>query len=61
MAIFPTLLFLLFLGLKLAGFIAWSWVWITAPLWIGVVIFLGFLILGSLLYGLFFTIKNIKS
>ena len=28
------LLFLLFLGLKLTGEIAWSWVWICAPLWI---------------------------
>jgi hypothetical protein len=27
------LLFLLFLGLKLTGQIAWSWWWITAPIW----------------------------
>lgn len=27
-------LFLLFLGLKLTGNIAWSWWWVTAPLWI---------------------------
>ena len=27
------LLFLLFLGLKLAGIITWSWWWVTAPLW----------------------------
>lgn len=31
---FPTLLFLVFLVLKLTGVIAWSWVWVTAPLWI---------------------------
>lgn len=30
---FTGLLFLLFLGLKLTGYIAWSWVWVTAPLW----------------------------
>ena len=30
------LLFLLFLGLKLTGSIAWSWWWVTAPLWGGV-------------------------
>ena len=29
-----TLLFLIFLVLKLTGNIAWSWWWITAPLWI---------------------------
>lgn len=29
---FP-ILFLLFLTLKLCGVIAWSWWWVTAPLW----------------------------
>lgn len=28
--------FLLFLALKLLGVIAWSWWWITAPIWIPV-------------------------
>lgn len=28
-----TLMFILFLGLKLGGIIAWSWWWVTAPLW----------------------------
>ena len=27
-------LFLLFLALKLTGYIDWSWWWVTAPLWI---------------------------
>jgi hypothetical protein len=27
-------LFLLFLGLRLAGFIQWPWVWVFAPIWI---------------------------
>ena len=27
------LLFTLFLGLKLAGEITWSWIWVFAPLW----------------------------
>ncbi len=31
----PVLLFILFLVLKLVGVIAWSWVWVTAPLWAG--------------------------
>lgn len=26
-------LFILFLGLKLTGYIDWSWWWVTAPLW----------------------------
>ena len=28
------LLTLLFIGLKLCGVIAWSWLWVLAPLWI---------------------------
>ena len=29
-----TVLFLIFLILKLCGVITWSWWWVTAPLWI---------------------------
>ena len=29
----PFLLFLVFLVLQLTGVIAWSWWWVTAPLW----------------------------
>jgi len=29
-----TILFLIFMTLKLAGFINWSWWWVTSPLWI---------------------------
>lgn len=31
-------LFLVFLVLKLMGIIAWSWWWVTAPLWLPVLI-----------------------
>jgi hypothetical protein len=31
---FGPALFLLFLTLKLLGIVGWSWVWVTAPLWI---------------------------
>jgi len=37
---FLPLLFLLFLVLKLAGIITWSWWWVTAPLWLGLLIWL---------------------
>lgn len=30
---FGTVLFLVFLVLKLTGVITWSWWWVTAPLW----------------------------
>jgi hypothetical protein len=29
-----TILFLIFMTLKLTGFIDWSWWWVTSPLWI---------------------------
>ncbi len=32
------LLFLLFVALKLTGHIDWSWWWVTAPLWIRLVL-----------------------
>lgn len=37
---FSGLLFLLFLGLKLGGVIAWPWVWVFAPIWIPALIVL---------------------
>lgn len=33
--------FLVFLVLKLAGVIAWSWWWVTAPLWMPLALLLG--------------------
>ena len=42
----PALLTVLFVGLKLTNYIAWSWWWVLSPLWIGftVVFILSFLI-----------------
>lgn len=41
---FPTILFLIFLILKLTKHIDWGWIWILSPIWIslavGLVIFL---------------------
>lgn len=43
-------LFLLFLALKLTGYIDWSWWWVTAPLWIPIALSLGiFAIAGMIL------------
>lgn len=47
-------LFVVFLVLKLVGVIAWSWWWVTAPLWIGWAIAL----LLFLIVGLFATKKS---
>jgi hypothetical protein len=33
---FTGLLTILFIGLKLTGVIAWSWLWVLSPIWISV-------------------------
>ena len=43
------LLFLVFLTLKLTGVIAWSWIWVTAPLWVGLAVALVLIAIGALL------------
>lgn len=43
-----TVLFLIFLVLKLVGVITWSWWWVTSPLWIPVALILMFIIIGIL-------------
>ena len=42
-------LFLLFLGLKLTGYITWSWWWVTAPLWGGLAIVLALILIGVII------------
>jgi len=39
------LLTILFIGLKLTGYINWSWWWVLAPLWIPTGIVVGILII----------------
>ena len=42
-SLLPTLLLVLFIGLKLGGVITWSWVWVLAPAWIPAALALLFL------------------
>ena len=44
-----TVLFIVFLILKLTETITWSWWWVTAPLWIPVAITAVFLIISGLI------------
>jgi len=44
----PAILFLIFLVLKLTGYIDWSWWWVTAPMWAGVILFLIVVILVAI-------------
>jgi cobalamin biosynthesis protein CobD/CbiB len=43
MKLFAPLLTALFIGLKLTGYIAWSWWWVLSPIWIPWAIFILFL------------------
>ncbi len=46
---FAGLLFLLFLGLKLAKVIDWSWWWVTCPLWGGLAVVLAILFIIAII------------
>ena len=35
---FPSLLAVLFIGLKLTNHIQWSWLWVLSPIWIGLLL-----------------------
>lgn len=44
-----TILFLIFMVLKLTGNIGWSWWWVTSPLWGSVVLVIVIVLLAALL------------
>lgn len=35
---FPGALTVLFIGLKLTGYIHWSWLWVLSPIWISIIV-----------------------
>lgn len=41
---FTGLLTILFIGLKLTGYIDWSWWWVLSPLWIGFALAIFFIV-----------------
>ena len=43
---FLSLLALVFITLKLTGFISWSWLWVLAPIWIPAAIVIGILLIA---------------
>lgn len=44
------MLTILFIGLKLANIITWSWVWVLSPLWISAILGLIIVIIAFLVY-----------
>jgi uncharacterized protein (DUF983 family) len=47
---FPGLLTILFIGLKLTGYINWPWVWVLSPLWISLSLFMVAVLIIGLIY-----------
>lgn len=45
-----TLLSILFIGLKLTGYITWSWWWVLSPVWIPIALILVLLLILGILY-----------
>lgn len=52
-SIFLSLLTVLFIGLKLTGYIDWSWWYVMAPMWIPVVVLVSLGTLAGLGYGVY--------
>jgi hypothetical protein len=52
-----SLLTLLFIGLKLTGYISWSWLWVLAPSWIPLAFGLSLILFGLMLIGLSKVVK----
>jgi len=50
--LFPSLLAVLFIGLKLTGYINWPWLWVLSPIWIPAAIVFGFLGLFWIVWGI---------
>jgi hypothetical protein len=48
---FTGLLTILFIGLKLTGYINWPWIWVLSPIWISALIILAIL---AVLLGIYF-------
>ena len=51
-----TVLFLIFLVLKLCNVITWSWWWVTSPLWISAILWV-LLLAGVFIY---YAVENIR-
>ena len=49
---FSGLLAILFIALKLTGYITWSWLWVLAPIWITFVIVVFILIIAGIVIAL---------
>lgn len=51
-------LLIVFLTLKLTGFITWSWWWVLAPLWAGIAVQLVILVLLAIIMTIAYSMYN---
>lgn len=51
---FTTILFFIFLVLKLTNYINWSWLWITCPLWITPIVLIVLFLIVVIIFLLIF-------
>jgi hypothetical protein len=56
---FPSLLAVLFIGLKLTGYISWPWLWVLAPIWAPIALVFAFILLGGIVYGILTVLKKV--
>jgi hypothetical protein len=56
---FLGLLALVFITLKLTGVIAWSWLWVLAPLWGPLAIGLGILLVAAVIMGIIWLLTKL--
>lgn len=57
---FGNLLLLLFIALKLTGYIQWSWWWVLSPIWIGfsIVLLIVLAVGGAIIIQAFLEVKK---
>ena len=48
---FGGLLTVLFIGLKLTGYIDWSWWWVLSPIWISFVVGISIILIAGVVLG----------
>lgn len=56
-----TLLGVLFVGLKLTGYIAWSWLWVLLTFWLPAALVFSIVVLAAVAFGLYLLATWIKS
>lgn len=55
---FSGALTILFVALKLTGYITWSWWWVLSPLWISALAVLAILLIGAIGLGAYVLFKK---